>query len=73
MNNSQYIRLMPWLVYASKGQFGLICGECAERLGESDTVEFVTRAVIGPESYSRTCDFCSKCVGDYYKNKNLAA
>jgi hypothetical protein len=74
MNEHQYVRLKPWIIYASKpGKFGLICGECADRLGQSDNVEFLTRAIFDPESYSRTCDFCNKSMGDYCKNKNLAA
>ena len=64
--------MKPWLIYQDTKGFGLICGECAEKIGESEERSFLTKAVVDNDLYTQKCDFCEKNCGDYYHAKEAA-
>lgn len=60
--------MKSWILYADHNGYGLICGECAESIGQSEQREFITKAVVDNDLYTRNCDFCGKNAGSYYKH-----
>lgn len=56
--------MKDWLIFAKKGQYGVCCGECGDKL--DDSFELITKCVVDCYFYYNNCEICQKNAGDYF-------